>query len=205
MFRKIFLATAAMAVATVPGWADDKERLGDFPIDSLSISVEDDDADLTVIYSRMEETATAAVLFGIVGSAINSGINADEDAGRADLFRHLEDELELASLVETSLTETLQNKDFSIVAEGEESHVLSVDIRQWGLIKVSFQDDRVRAYLRLRITMKDGRQTVWDVYENETGREAAFFDEYTPEKLKEELEALAINSGKRVAYEIIYR
>ena len=90
MFRKIILATAAMAVATVPGWADDKERLGDFPIDSLSISVEDDDADLTVIYSRMEETATAAVLFGIVGSAINSGINADEDAGRADLFRHLE-------------------------------------------------------------------------------------------------------------------
>ena len=76
MFRKIILATAAMAVATVPGWADDKERLGDFPIDSLSISVEDDDADLTVIYSRMEETATAAVLFGIVGSAINSGITA---------------------------------------------------------------------------------------------------------------------------------
>lgn len=205
MFRQFVLATALAATAITPTWADDKERLGDFPIDSLSVSVEDDDADLTVIFSRMEETATAAVLFGLVGSAINSGINAEEDGTRADLFRHLDGELELASLVETSLIETLQDRDRQIVDPGEESHVLSVDIRQWGLIKVSFQDDRVRAYLRLRITMKDGRKTVWDVYENETGRNSAFFDEYTPEMLKEEMEALAISSGKRVAYEIIYR
>lgn len=205
MLRAI-IALAALGMSfSAPSWAGDKEKLGDFPIDSLSVGVDDSEAKLTVIFSRMEETGTAAAIGGLIGAAINSGINAEEDADRAEGYSDVIGQVDLAGLVEASLRETLEGKEYSLVDDGTQSHALQVDIKEWGLIKVSFNDNRVRAYLRLRLTMRDGRTLVWDVYENETGKKAEFLSDYPSDVLKEEMTALATKTGKRIAYEIIYR
>lgn len=207
MLRTILVFAAFLVADFQPtAIADNNDVLGDFPIASLQINVDGSDGNFMVIHSRMSETATAAVFAGVIGAAINSGINASEDSDRAKPFLETAETLELEQILTNSLTETLTKKGVVIASDGEAaSHILKVEIKDWGLIKIAFDDNRVSTFMKLQLTMRDGKKLIWDVYQKENGKAARVLSDFTPELFTSEMEALAAKSGKRVAYEIIYR
>jgi hypothetical protein len=206
--RSVLLATAAAVCALVFGQsagADDLETLQAIPIAAVNLSVDDSDSHFMVVYERMGETATAAVFAGIIGAGINSAINADQDADLARPYLAAANALPLKDIIEKSIRSTLEDKGMDLADAAEASHVLRVEIRDWGLLRTSFDSTQLTTFLKLHLIMKDGKERVWDVYQKEVGKKPDNIENITPESLSAAMEKLAAKSGKRVAYEIIYR
>lgn len=206
--RQIFLALlfwSASAGLCLPAVAERLETITPGPIDSLSIEMKPGNGTFMVVDSRMQETATAAVLAGIIGATINSAVNAEEDANKAKPFQQAADSLDVAGLVETALRKTLEGKDFPIADQGLASHDLTLEIKDWGLSRVSFEKNDVAVFLKVAVVMKNGKTKTWDVYLKESGRSSGTLYEITPETFSEDMQKLASKTGKRIAYEIIYR
>lgn len=185
--------------------AERLETLGKEPIESLNVTMVPGNGKFMVIDSRMTETATAAVLAGIIGAGINSAINADEDDKKAEPYKAAAGEIDVAGLVETSLRETLARKDFPTADAALASHVLTVEVKDWGLSRVAFDRADVAVFLKVSVVMKNGKIDVWDAYVKESGRTSGFLSETTPERFSQDMRQLASKTGKRIAYEIIYR
>ena len=199
------LLWSAASLFCLSSEAERQETLGPEMIESLNINMSPERGNFMVVDSRMTETGTAAVIGGIIGAGINSAVNADEDKRKAQPYESAASEIEIASLVETALRETLTGKAFPVSENDLASHVLSVEIKDWGLSRVSFQNPEVSVFLKVAVVMKSGKTVVWDTYLKESGRSARFLADTTPEQFSEDMRALAAKTGKRIAYEIIYR
>jgi hypothetical protein len=197
------LAGAAIAIFCAEAQAKEIESLGAIDIRSLSVSAEESPGNFMVVDSRMEETATAAVIGGLIGAGINSAINKQEDDRKAGPFLQTAATLDIAGLVEAAILETLEKRGFPVTEPA--SHALVIEVKDWGLSRVSFSEPKSSVFLKVHVTMKDGRTAVWDTYIKESGTEAAFLADISPEAFAEQITALAGNTGKRIAYEIIYR
>lgn len=156
-----------------------------------------------VIDSRMTETSTAAVFAGMIGAAVNSAVNANEDEDKADRYRAAAGQLQLGSILEKAITETLEKRNFSLSDQG--SHQLTVEVKDWGLTRISFHQPQASVFLKVHVVMRDGRKVVWDTHMKESGSKAALLADISSEDFAEQITALANKTGKRIAYEIIYR
>jgi hypothetical protein len=185
--------------------AERLETLGPEPIEALDVTMEPGNGTFMVIDSRMTETATAAVLAGVIGAGINSAINADEDRKKAEPYQAAASQIDVAGLVETALRDTLASKDFPMADENLASHVLSVEVKDWGLTRVAFDRADMAVFLKVSVVMTTGKTKVWGAYVKESGRSSGFLSETTPERFSEDMHKLASKTGKRIAYEIIYR
>jgi hypothetical protein len=167
------------------------------------------DSNFTVIDSRFDETATAGVLLGVVGASINSSINASEDDKKADAFRAGAATIDLAGVISGSATETLMARGTPTVAPSktDASHVLLIEIRNWGLGRAAKDDPRLRTFVNLTWKVLDGKGKV--VFEKERENSVAptlrRLEEFNDEILKSEVETLAKKAGRQIAYQIIYR
>lgn len=186
--------------------ADNNETLDNFPIDALHVLVDRDDSEFTVIYSRMEETATAAVAFGLIGAAINSSINDGEDEERAERFAETAAAIDVSALIESEILARLESKEIPMASdEASASHVLKVEVKEWGLRKIAFHEDEMITFIRMRLTVRDGKKLVWEKWHKQSGKEEILFDDYTVEAFDTNMRKLAKRVGKRIANEIIYR
>jgi hypothetical protein len=206
--RSLFLWLSALCVCG-PAAAQPDSSLRDVDIASLYIDVSDEDSNFTVIDARMDETMTAGVFFGIVGAGINSASNASQDDKLADTLREAAAEIDLKTALTGAIAETLSGKDALPLAadRSEASHTLLVEIRNWGLMRKSREDERMHVFLNLSLSVLDAKgKPVWEKKrENAVGAEAAAFEDFTGERLQSEMAALAEKSGKFVAFQIIYR
>lgn len=156
-----------------------------------------------VIDSRMTETSTAAVFGGLIGAAVDSAVNASQDEDKADRYRAAASQLQLGSILEKAITDTLEKRNFSLSDQG--SHLLSVEVKDWGLARISFHQPQASVFLKVHVVMRDGRKVVWDTHMKESGSKAALLADISSEDFAEQITALANKTGKRIAYEIIYR
>jgi len=82
-FKLIIVAFMATICSTVS--AQEKDGLGGVDIKSLHIQMEDAEGNYTVINERMDETGTAAALFGVAGAVVFSvsftGYNSAKTGG----------------------------------------------------------------------------------------------------------------------------
>ena len=134
--RSVLFATAAAVFVLVfaqRAGADDLETLQAIPIAALSLSVDESDSHFMIVYERMGETATAAVFAGIIGAGINSAINADQDAALARPYLAAANALPLRDIIENSIRSTLEAKGMGLTDAAEASHLLRVEIKDWGL------------------------------------------------------------------------
>lgn len=186
-----------------------QKQLGEIELGVLQIEVADSDSNFTVIDARYDETATAAVLFGLVGAAANSAANASADDNKADTLRAGAMEIELSKLIAEELARTLgMRPEFSLTTDaGAAANVLSVEVHNWGLIRVSRDDQRMRAFLNLSFKILDPKRRVLfeKKRENSVGQDMAPFPEWTDSRLKTESERLAKKAGQYIANQIIYR
>jgi hypothetical protein len=204
--RRIATLVACAVLAAGSASAEDKSRLGNFPIASLSHGMDMSGASFQVVDSRFEETGTAVVLFGIVGGLVNSGINGSEDSKKAEPYAGVVAKLEPGRILSEKLNATLAARTFPLAAaEKGASHVLRVEIKEWGLTRTALRDDRLTTFIRLHVVMKQGNKVVWDTYMKDSGGRAAVLPEMTSDMLVEDIESLAAKMGERIAYEIIYR
>jgi hypothetical protein len=214
--RYAAFAAACLAAAIVfSGAADAREKpqpaqaLADIGISSIAVDVAADDSNFTVIDSRFDETATAGALLGVLGASINSGINAGEDDKKADPFRAGAAGIDLAAILRGSAGETLAARANPPVAESraDASHSLIIEIHNWGLIRASRDDPRLRAFLNLswKITDAKGRTVFEKKRENAVAPELRPLSDHSDETLKADIEALAAKTGALIAYQIIYR
>lgn len=208
-FLAAVLTAAALVVAPTPARADDV-ALRDIQITSLATEVKDDDAAFEIIYSRMDETATAAVFFGVIGAVANSAVNAGEDHEREEPLRPTADSLELRRIVQDAIIARLTARGTVPLATSREeaSHTLVVDIGEWGLVRrAQLPDTTMRAYLKMNISLVDARgRRVWGPQREHTiGQMTAELSAFTPEAFRAEMEAVAARAGNSIANKIIYR
>lgn len=194
---------AALVLVCADAQAKEIETLAARDIPSLSVVVDPSPGTFMVVDSRMNETATAAVFGGLIGAGVNSAINAQEDDRKAEPFAETAQSLDIAKLVEAGLLETLSKRSFPVSDSG--SHALTIEVKDWGLSRISFGDARSQVFLKVHVIMKQGRETVWDTYVKESGADAAVLAGISKEQFSEQMTALATKTGKRIAYEIIYR
>jgi len=214
--QQVAFAAACLAAAALSfGAADAREKpqpaqtLAAIGISAIAIEVAADDSNFTVIDSRFDETATAGALLGVLGASINSGINAGEDDRKADPFRAGAAGIDLAAILRASAGDTLAARANPPVAEGkaDASHSLIIEIHNWGLIRASREDPRLRAFLNLSWKIADAKgKTVFEKKrENAVAPELRPLADHSDETLKADVEALAAKAGALIAYQIIYR
>lgn len=202
MFAHALVGAAALLVCA-EAQAKEIETLGPIEISALSVTSDDSAGNFMVVDSRMQETSTAAVIGGVIAASINSAINKEEDDRKAQPFLQAAAALDLATLVEAAITETLSKRGVPLSDPG--SHQLTIEIKDWGLTRVSYREPQSVVFLKVHVTMKQGRTFVWDTYVKESGVDSALLGSITPEAFTEQTTALAQKTGKRIAYEIIYR
>lgn len=205
--KQVWLVAASILFCFTPAYADKNEKLGAVEITGMSVALDESDSNFTVIDARMDETATAAVLFGLVGAAVNSASNASEDKVLTDVYRETAAEIDLASLIKDNLISTINKKQsVPLVSEGElASHDLEVEIKDWGMVRISNASPEMRIFLNLRVIMKENGKSIWDTRRHDAGKHEAIFSDFTEEIFVEQVNRLAQKSGQRIAYEIIYR
>ena len=183
--------------------AKETETLGPVEIKSLSVSADGSPGNFTVIDSRMQETATAAVIGGLIGAGINSAINKEEDDQKAERFVEAAEAVDIQALVTASIIETLEARDFPLADPS--SHKLEIEIKDWGLTRISFREPEASVFLTVRVVLNKDRTVFWDTHVKESGASKELLADITPEEFSEQITALARKTGKRIAYEIIYR
>lgn len=211
MQRMLMAALAACAVvfaAPIDAHAQNNAQLRDIQISSLATRVDDEDKEFEVIFSRMDETATAAVFFGIIGAVANSADNNAEDAERAEPYLAMADSIDLQGLIAAALNERLASRNpVPLAAEGA-SHTLLVEIGEWGLIRrAQLPDTQMRAFLKVNLSLLDSRgRRVWGPQrEHSVGQLSAELQDLPPDVLRAEIEELARRAGVQAANRIIYR
>ena len=168
----------------------------------MSVNIEASSDDFTFIDSRMTETATAAVLFGIIGAGINSSINADEDRIKAKPFLSTANAIELEDILKSSIKGVLEKRGYLF----EEDHVtnLSLEVKSWGISRTSFEKTDFAPFLVIDVELADGRKTRWEERMKESATDTYELQDMTPDVFDKEMRALAVKTGKRIAYEILY-
>lgn len=200
------LSGGALAKSKNPSGASDLKTI---PFESVFVETSADDSNFTLIDSRFDETATAAVLFGVVGASINSSVNAGEDDKKADVFRASANAIDLAGLLTASASDTLAARAAPPGAptKADASHVLLIEIRNWGLTRAAKDDPRLRTFLNLTWKVLDGKGAVLfeKKRENAVAPTLRRLEEFDDATLKTEIETLAQKAGAQIAYQIIYR
>lgn len=200
------LSGGALAKSKNPSGASDLKAI---PFESVFVETSADDSNFTLIDSRFDETGTAAVLFGVVGASINSSVNAGEDDKKADVFRAGANAIDLAGLLTASARDTLAARAAppSAPTKADASHVLLVEIRNWGLTRAAKDDPRLRTFLNLTWKVLDGKGAVLfeKKRENAVAPTLRRLEEFDDATLKTEIETLAQKAGAQIAYQIIYR
>ncbi len=178
-------------------------------ITSIAVETSAADSNYTVVDSRFDETATAGALFGVLGASISSGINAGEDNKKADRFREAAAKIDLAGIINKSSSDLLAARADPPLARSKEeaSHALLIEVRNWGLIRSTQDDPRLRVFLNLtwKVLDAEGNLVFEKKRENAVGPTLRLLDEYTNEILTAEIETLAAKAGPLIAYQIVYR
>ncbi|HYD87572.1 MAG TPA: hypothetical protein VEA80_08870 [Vitreimonas sp.] len=212
---RLLTLAAAMACAALIGVGEanaqrNAARLGDIQITSLAIDVSPEHSEFEVIDARMDETATAAVFFGMIGAVVNSADNNIEDQQKAEPLVPTAESIDLDTLITQALTERLASRNAVPLAESADgaSNTLLVEIGEWGLIRRSQRPDTtMRAFLKLNVSVLDarGRRVFGPERQHSIGQMTAELSDFTPEAFRAEMEALAVRAGQQVANTVIYR
>jgi len=212
--RHVVWALAAVCLLTFGtahgAAAKEVAQLSDIAITSLAVEVVDADADFEVVDARMDETATAAVFFGLVGATINSANNNAEDDKKEAPLNATADAIDMRALVARALMERLTARTPQLLAASPEaaSHRLVVRVGEWGLVRRGGKPDTaMRPFVKLNVSVVDARgRVVWGPQrDHSVGQMAAELSAFTPEVFKTEIEALAARAGQQVANRMIYR
>lgn len=219
-YRVLLSALATMAASisissAAPDTANAKKReaapLSSIAFTSIVVESSAADSNYTVIDERFDETSAGGLLFGggMLGAALNSGLNAGQDNTKADRFREAAAKIDIAGIITKSANDLLTSRANPPVAPSKEeaSHTLLIKIHNWGLIRADQEDPRLRAFLNLSWEVLDAKgDAVFEKKrENAVGPTLRPLDEYTNEILTAEMEMLAAKAGPLVAYQIIYR
>lgn len=205
----ILLMSVLCLSAANPAAAAPPDDLRGVEIDDIFLAMKNDQGKYTVINARMDETATAAVLFGIAGALANSAINNSQDEELAERWLSVAEQLDISGLIRDSFLETMQMSNDVGIADEEDgaSHLLTISLKDWGLIRRDGESADFRAFINVNVKMTDQRKrTVWRTYPNRVGKfVTADLEAFTDEVFERELTALARKVGQSIAYEIIYR
>lgn len=225
-YRFLVGAFAAAAVSTgisdaapdtAKGKKGDQVALASISFTSIAVETSAADSNYTVVDSRFDETSGGAAVLGALGgvlgtvvtTSLNSGINAGEDNKKADRFREAAAKIDLAGFINKSANELLAARGNPPIApsKAEASHTLLIEIHNWGLIRSTTDDPRLRVFLNLSWKVLDakGKVVFEKKRENAVGPTLRPLDEYTNEILTAEMETLAAKAGPLIAYQIIYR
>ncbi len=212
--RDIVIALT-VAVATICSVCDaaaqrNEVQLSDIPITSLAVRLSDEDASFEVIDKRMDETATAAVMFGLIGAAVSSAHTAAQDEETAEPLVATAESIDLDGIISQAITERLQARNTVPLAASadEASNILLVEIGEWGLVRrAQLPDLNMRAFIKLNISVLDarGRRLFGPQRVHSIGQRTGPMADFTPETFQAEIETLAARAGQQVANTIIYR
>ena len=209
MVRSVF-SWIAVAVLILSACAQSPKQLDleEGAITALFVAVEPSADAFTVVDKRLDETATAAAFFGLVGAVVNSEINSSQDQKIADQWREAASAIDVGAKVKASLDATLTARSFAIAAdEDAASHVLTLTIKEWGLIRESRETTALRAFINTRIDLRDERgRTIWTGYKNKVNdRSFEDRDQITDAVFTGDIGVVAKDLGESIAYELLYR
>lgn len=199
----------AHAAAATSSASIDNQTLSGITFENIAVETSSHDSNYTVVDARFNETATAGALFGIVGAGISSGVAAGQDDQKADRLRETARAIDLAGILTNSASAVLAQQSNPAVADSKDaaSHLLRIEIRNWGLIRAERDDPRLRTFLNLtwRILDRNGETVFEQKRQNAVTSTLRPLDQFTDEIFTSEMESLAAKAGQQIAYQIIYR
>ncbi len=208
-YRMALAMIICMGLSNYPAIAKQETQLAEIEFETLFIEISEEDSNFTVVDARMDETATAAVFFGVLGAGLTSAGNAAHDDKKADTLREAAAKIDLSSLLLDAMNQTFASSEDIAMASGQDmaSHTLVVEIRNWGLLRKNKESQEMRSFLNLTLKIRDNKnEIIWEKKrENAVGDKSSLFEDYTEEKLTSEMEAVAEKTGRYIAYQFIYR
>jgi len=209
LLAALFGLAAALSAAP-SALAIEGAQLRDIPIERLAVRIDETDSEFTVVDSRMDETATAAVFFGLIGASINSATNNAEDDAKEAPLRPTAAAIDLDTIIAEAITTRLSSSGAIALASTSEnaSNTLVAEIGEWGLARrAQGADKSMRAFLKMNIRLVDARnRALWGPQrEHSIGQMSAELTAFTPDVFRTEMETLAARAGRAVANHLIYR
>jgi hypothetical protein len=172
-----------------------------------------------VIHSRATADGTAAVMFGLVGATIASGIDEGEDKDRAALVATAVQDVCCPAIFKESLKPLCESTRFEkvyILPDAKQKEdlsgydaVVTFNIDRWGLRLLDRTADKVAAFVELNVKMvriKD-KKTIWDQREVIIGDRKESFGIFSTnvELLRSELSETIKKAGFQMANSLIYQ
>lgn len=172
-----------------------------------------------VIHSRATADGTAAVLFGLVGATIASGIDEGEDKDKAALMTNAIEDVCCPSIFIESLSPLFETTRFDKVyilpdanqkaSLSDYDAVVTFSIDRWGLRLIEHMADKLAAFVEMDAKMvraKD-KKTIWDQREVIIGERRENLEMYSTngEMLRNELRETIKKAGFQMANALIYQ
>ena len=183
---------------------------------NISFSVPETDR-FEVFFHRVQTDATSAIFFGLLGAAVDEGVQSNKDAEKKLELLAGRDEPSCADQFIQSFTDKLSAKDYSIdvsrVSDATQNHTkkglwLNIKNVVCGFKVVNTQTSDVLAFMSFQsYLMKDNKKLAFD--ENHmvfSKKEHQFFElTNSSEKTQQELSFVLNRAGRKLANKIIYR
>ena len=177
-------------------------------VDALFVEYDATDSGYQFIDARMDETGAAGAFFGLVGAAVNSAHNISQDDVRGAQFEDAAASLDIEMIVRESFLATLDGRDITVLNEPDrKAHRLLIEVGDWGLRRRSRTTDEMRAYVNVRMVLRDGRgRELERKIINRVGDvTSADLEVFSNGVFEAEVRSAAHHAGRQIAYDLIYR
>lgn len=166
------------------------------------------DGSFEVFHSRAKSTATGAALAGLIGAAVQTGIESSSDSKKTTAVLAKIKDSSCRSRILTSLEDKLVAKDYLVeLTEDMLYPNLNLSIDYCGFKIVNTQTNAMAAFARLTATYLDiNKKQIFKEVILITGRQEIPYSELESGDVDVETELSQVlqNTGKRIANKIIY-
>jgi hypothetical protein len=164
---------------------------------------------LEVISHRMRPVGAGVVIGGLIGGAIQSGIESSQDDGmKKQLLKSFPDASCSKSLLD-AFTARLRAEGSFVVedAKGKSGSAVDIAIDECGLHLADTTANQFASYVYLTLKFKPAGAVAWSEKIQVSGRNRYDFDEFVnqPGLAQAELEDVLKRAGVRAADKIIYK
>jgi len=163
-----------------------------------------------VVYHRVEPTGVGAVAAGLIGAAIQGGVQSSQDSSKTQQVLPMLADSSCSPLLLQAMTATLQQEGrFAVATSEAESGALAVlEVDECGLRLVDSTQMQLASYVKLNLEYTPGGtdKSAWVEKIQVTGRNRHPFDSFVnePGLAQAELTEALKRAGSRAANKIIY-
>ena len=162
-----------------------------------------------LVSHRMQPTGAGAVVGGLLGAAIQSGVESSQDESmKKKVLASFPDASCSQPLMDAFKAKLREEGSFAIAdAKSKKASLVDIDIQECGLHLADSAENQFASYVYLTLKFKPAAAAPWSEKIQVSGRNRYSFDEFVNQAglARLELEDVLKRAGARAADKIIYK